>query len=199
MGNAGFFLKDDLSIAGDARRFDRRKPERLVERVGVQRLRSSEDGGHGLDGRPDDVVVGVLRRQRPAGSLRVRPEQEALLLFGRKVFFDEIGPESSGGAHFGDFHVKVHADAPEKGEARSEVVDVETGFDTRPEEEEELYSALSFAHYLSLLYRVCTDIVRIVRTMLEDKENELKLPWIYANKRLQKGPFVNKQFRIHDH
>ena len=65
-GRAGFALEDELGVAGDPRRMVGRQRQRLVEGVGVQRLRVALRRGHRLDHRAHDVVVGVLRRQRPA-------------------------------------------------------------------------------------------------------------------------------------
>ncbi len=41
----------------------------LVQRVGVEALRTSEDGGQCLDRRPNDVVLRLLGGQRHAGRL----------------------------------------------------------------------------------------------------------------------------------
>ena len=62
----------------------------------------------------------------------MRPQQQTFLLFRVEVFFDEIGPKSSGRPHFGDFHVEIHSDAPEEGETRRKVVNVQTGFHASP-------------------------------------------------------------------
>jgi hypothetical protein len=60
MGDAGFFLQDQLGVAGDTGGKLGWQGHRLVQRIGVQRLGAAEDGGHRLVGRADDVVVGVL-------------------------------------------------------------------------------------------------------------------------------------------
>ena len=49
----------------------RRERQRLVERVGVERVRAAEDAGERLDRRAHDVVVGLLGGQRAAGRLGV--------------------------------------------------------------------------------------------------------------------------------
>ena len=48
---------------------------RLVVRVGVQGLRSSEDGGEGLHGGPDDVHLRLLGGKGDARGLRVKTEE----------------------------------------------------------------------------------------------------------------------------
>ena len=54
-------------------------------------------------------------------------QQARLGVFGAEVLGDEVGPQPSCGPHLGDFHVKVHAHAPEEGKAWREVVDVQAG------------------------------------------------------------------------
>jgi hypothetical protein len=57
------------ACSGDAGGEVCRQGERLVEAVGVQRLRLAARGRDGLKTGADDVVVDVLRGQRPAGGL----------------------------------------------------------------------------------------------------------------------------------
>ena len=40
---------------------------------------------------------------------------------------DKLGPQEASGAELGDLHEEVHADCPEEGQARCELVDVHTG------------------------------------------------------------------------
>ena len=68
-------VRDDLLGAKRERRgFLRRQRERLVAAVAVQRLRAAQDGGKRLDRDADEIVVGLLGRQRAAGGLRVKPQ-----------------------------------------------------------------------------------------------------------------------------
>lgn len=84
-GNAGFFLQDDLSVASNAGGELGRKSEGLVERVGVQRLRSTENGCHRFDGCANNVVVRILSGQRPTRSLTVRSKGQRLAVFRLEV------------------------------------------------------------------------------------------------------------------
>ena len=59
LGHPGLFLDDDLRVAGDPRGEVGRQRDRLVERVGVERLRPAQHRRHRLDRGADDVVVGV--------------------------------------------------------------------------------------------------------------------------------------------
>ena len=77
--DAGFLLQEDLRVARNARREVRRQRQRFVERIGVQRLRLPARRRHRLEAGADRVVVDVLRRQRPAGGLRVRAQRQRLV------------------------------------------------------------------------------------------------------------------------
>ena len=90
----GFLLNEQLRVAGDAGRKIGRQRERLVQRVGVQRLRVAVRGGHRFEASADDVVVDVLRRQTPAAGLAVRPQRQALGIL-RLELLDQLGPDHS--------------------------------------------------------------------------------------------------------
>ncbi len=123
VGDVGFFLDDQLRVAGDAGRELGRQGNGFVERIGVQRLGAAEDRRHRLDGGADDVVVRVLLGQRPAGSLAVRAQHHRLGVLGAETGHDAV-PQQAGGAHLGDFEIEIHAHRPEKGQAASEGIDV---------------------------------------------------------------------------
>jgi hypothetical protein len=44
---------------------------------------------------------------------------------------DELGPQHAGGAHLGDLHEMVHADAPEEAQTRREGIDIEARLNAR--------------------------------------------------------------------
>ena len=71
LAGAAFLLQEELRIARDTRGEIRRQGQRFVEAVGVQRLGLPADRRDGFKAGADDIVVDVLRRQRPAGGLRV--------------------------------------------------------------------------------------------------------------------------------
>ena len=73
---AGLALQDDLRIAGDAGREVRRQRQRLVKRVGVQRLRAALRRRHRLDRGARNVVEYVLRGERPARGLAMRAQRQ---------------------------------------------------------------------------------------------------------------------------
>ena len=76
VGDAGLLGDDQLRVAGGARRGLGGERDRLVEAVRVQALRAAEHRGERLDGRPHDVVVRVLLRERDARRLAVRAQHQ---------------------------------------------------------------------------------------------------------------------------
>ena len=116
-GYGRFFLQNDLRVASDARGEQRRKRQRLVERVGVQRLGAAKHGRHGLHSRPDDVVVGILRRQRPSRRLAMRPQHQRLGALRIKLLLEHVSPETTRRSQFGDFlsfqHIKTRINCHE--------------------------------------------------------------------------------------
>ena len=126
---AGFLLQDQLRVAGDARRMVGRQRQRLVEGIGVQRLGAALRRRHRLDHGAHDVVVGILRGQRPAGGLAMGAQRQRALVLRRKILLDQGCPQQPAGPQLGDLHEEVHAGVPEEGKARREAVDVEPGGD----------------------------------------------------------------------
>ena len=123
-----FLLNDDLRVAGNARRQRRGEAYRLVERIGVQRLRAAQRRGQRLQRGPDDIVVGVLLGQAPAGRLHVRA-QNLRSRIGRMKFSDNLMPQIPSSAQHGDFHEKVHAHPKEKRKPRSEIINLQAAVD----------------------------------------------------------------------
>ena len=127
-GRAAFFDQKELGVAGDPGGEGRGQRQRLIERVGMQRLGMALGGGHRLDLGAHDVVEGVLCGQRPAGRLAVRPEGERPVRC-RSEALDKAGPELARGAELGDLHEKIHAHRPEERQPRREGVDAHSGAD----------------------------------------------------------------------
>ncbi|GJE83164.1 hypothetical protein CJNNKLLH_4533 [Methylorubrum thiocyanatum] len=57
--------------------------------------------------------------------------QRQRLVGFRLELLDELGPDQARGPHLGDLHEEVHPDRPEKRQARGELVDGQTGRETR--------------------------------------------------------------------
>ena len=119
---ARLLLQEQLRVAGDAGAELARQRQRLVERVGVQRLRVSLRRRHRLDARANHVVVDVLRGERPSRRLAVRAQRQRLVAL-RIELLDQLGPHQARRPQLGHLHEEVHADGPEEAEARREPVD----------------------------------------------------------------------------
>ncbi len=128
-GSAGFLGDEELCVAGDAGREIRRQSKRLVQRIGVKRLRAAMRCGKRLYASANDIVINVLRCEAPAGGLAMRAQRQRLGIFRAEILHD-LGPEHPCGAHFGDFHEEVHTDGPEKGQARGKIVNAKSGVHT---------------------------------------------------------------------
>ena len=121
-GGAGLLLQQQLGIARDPGGEVGGQRQRLVERVGVQRLRVPLGGRHRLDARAGDVVERVLRGQRPARGLRMGAQRKRFRVLGIELG-DQLAPQQPPGPQLGDLHEEVHPDAPEEGQPRRELVD----------------------------------------------------------------------------
>ena len=131
MGDASFLLNHQLGIARDARRKFGRQTERLVKRIGVQRLGTTEYRRHCFDGGAHNIVVGVLTGQTDAGGLAVSTQHQRALIFGRKVLLHLGCPKNPRGAQFGNFHKEIHTNGKEKRQPRRKLIDFETAIDGR--------------------------------------------------------------------
>ena len=81
-----------MRAQGDLRRLLGREGERFIAAVGVQRLAAAEDGGHGLVGDADDVVLRLLRGQGRAGRLRVEAQSQGAQILWRVALPHQHGP-----------------------------------------------------------------------------------------------------------
>ena len=121
---ARLLLQQQLGVAGDPGGEVGRQRERLVERVGVQRLGVALGRGHRLDAGAGHVVEHVLRGQRPARGLAVGAQRQRLGAL-RLELLHQLRPEQPPGPQLRDLHEEVHADRPEERQPRRERVDVE--------------------------------------------------------------------------
>ena len=99
-----------------------RKGERLVEAVRVQRLRAAAGCRERLDRDPDDVVLGLLGRQRPAAGLRVEAQRLGLRLRRSEALAHDWAQRGAGGAEFRDLDEEVVVRVEEEREPRAERV-----------------------------------------------------------------------------
>ena len=121
-------MRDDLLRAqGDACRALGRQREGFVHRVGVERLRSAEHGGEGLNRRPGDVDFGLLRGQRRTRRLRVKAQHQRTWVACAEAFAHDTRPQATRGAKLRDLFEEVVVRVEEEGEARCELIDFESG------------------------------------------------------------------------
>ena len=78
-----------------------------------------------------------LFSQRPTRSLRMCPQHTRLHVLWLEVLLNLVGPQSTRGSHLCYLHVEIHSNPPEKRQARSKAVDIESGFKTWSEREKE--------------------------------------------------------------
>ena len=119
-------LQHDLRVARDAGGEIGRQSERLVERIGVQRLGAALRRRHRLDAGAGDIVEHVLRGERPARRLAMRAQRQRALVL-RVELLHQLRPQHARGAQLGHLHEEVHADAEEERQSRRETVDRKIG------------------------------------------------------------------------
>ena len=115
----GFFLDDELGVTGNTRTKFGRQCNRFVQRVGVQRLGTTEHCSHRLNRGTHHVVVRILLGQAPAAGLAVGAQHQRLRIFRIELFHD-AAPQQARRTHLGNFQVEVHANSPEEGQTASE-------------------------------------------------------------------------------
>ena len=126
VGHAGLVGEDLLGAQRDADRVLGRERQRLVEGVGVERLRAAQHRRQRLVGHPHDVVVRLLCGERHPGGLGVEAHLPAAVILGAILVAEPAGPDAAGGAKFGDLLEEIVVDVPEEGEPRPEAVDCES-------------------------------------------------------------------------
>ena len=129
VGDAAFGGDDLLRPQREGCRFRGGQRQRLVERVGVERVGAAEDGRERLQRRAHDVVVRLLRGQRHAGRLGVEPQLPGPLVLRAEAVAHHVRPDLARGAELGDLLEEVAVRVEEEGDLRRELVDVQPGVD----------------------------------------------------------------------
>ena len=91
----------------------------------MQGLRSPQHGRQRLDRHAHHVVFGLLCRERRAPGLRVESQPTGRVV-GLKLLLHETGPQTSRRAELGDFFEQVGERGEEKGQARRELIEVQS-------------------------------------------------------------------------
>src|SRR5216683_2957664 len=106
-----------------------RKRQRLVARIGVERLRAAEHRGQRLERNADDVVIDLLRGEARACRLRMEAHHHRALVLRAEAVLHDARPQVARRAVLGDFLEEVVVHVEEEGEAAREVVDFEARLD----------------------------------------------------------------------
>src|SRR5579883_3378397 len=91
----------------------------------MQRLRSTENGGQGLNRNPNDIVVRLLCRQRAAGSLRMKSQDRGLRISAMESLRHHFVPDLSRGAIFRNLLEQIVMGIEEERKPRREIVNIE--------------------------------------------------------------------------
>ena len=127
VGGAAFLLQKQLGVTRNAGRKIGWQGQGFVQCIGMKRLGMTLCRCHGFDTGADHVVKHILCCQRPARCLAVGAQRQRLGALRVKLF-DQLGPDHARRAHFGNFHKEIHANRPEKRQARGEFINIEPGF-----------------------------------------------------------------------
>ena len=92
VGGARLVGDDLLGAQRDLRRALAGQRQRLVEAVGVQRLRAAAHRGEALQGDAHDVVLGLLGGQRDAAGLRVEAQPQRTLVLSAEALAHDRRP-----------------------------------------------------------------------------------------------------------
>ena len=90
VGHAGFIGDDLLRAQRQPRGFLGGQAERLVARIGVQRLRAAQHRRQRLQRSADHIHVRLLRGQRGAGGLRVEAQHHGAGISGAEAVAHEV-------------------------------------------------------------------------------------------------------------
>ncbi len=123
VGHPGFMRENLLRPQRDAGRIFGRQRQRLIKRIGVQRLRSAQHRRHRLQRHPDDVVLRLLRGQRNARRLGVKPHPRGSRVRRAEPLRHQPVPDFSSRAVLRDLFKKVVVRIEKEAQPGSEIVD----------------------------------------------------------------------------
>ena len=103
--------------------------QRLVEAVGMERLRTAHHCGHRLQRDAHDVVHRLLCGERRAAGLGVEPQHLRLRVLSVEPFGHDRVPHAAARTELGDLFEEVVVPVPEEAEPWCKVVDVKARVD----------------------------------------------------------------------
>ena len=105
----------------------RRQRERLVQRVRVQGLRSTEHGRQCLNRDPDNVVIRLLRRERAPCRLGVEAKHCGARIPALESLGHDLVPDLAGCTVLRDFFKQIVVCIEKERQPRRKFVDIQTG------------------------------------------------------------------------
>ncbi len=95
----------------------------------MQRIGAAEYSRQGLNGRANDVVVGLLGRERDACRLRMAAHHPGAWILSAVALAHELRPQASPGAELGNLLEEVVVYVEEEGQARCELIDLQASLE----------------------------------------------------------------------
>ena len=95
----------------------------------MQGLRPAQHGGQRLNRRAYHVNLRLLRGERRAGRLRVKPQHQRTRVAGVKTIAHDPGPETPRRAKLGNLFQKIVVRVEEERDAGRKFIDLEPGVD----------------------------------------------------------------------
>src|SRR6185312_10565551 len=124
--NTGLVREHLLRAKRNLHRLLRGQRQRLVHRVGVQRLRAAEHRGHRLIRDAHDVVHRLLRGERHTGCLRVESHDQRARILRAEALLEMPRPDASRGTQLRDLLEEIIMDVPEERQTGRKVVHVQS-------------------------------------------------------------------------
>ena len=125
IGNPAFVGDDLLGSECEPHRILGRQRIGLVPGIGMEGLGSAKHRSHRLKGNPDHIVVGLLRGQRTARRLGMKPQHAGLLFFGLEALLHDGRPEPSGGPEFCDLFDEIVVAAEKERDPGGDGIDIQ--------------------------------------------------------------------------
>jgi len=125
IGRPGLLRNDLLGPEGDLHRMVRRQTEDLVQGVRMQRLGPAQHRRQGLRGRPDDIVVRLLRREGTARRLGVETHPPGTGILGFIAVPHRLRPDPPRRPQFGDLFEEINVGIEEERKARGEFIHIQ--------------------------------------------------------------------------
>src|SRR5208282_5742213 len=120
--DAGFFRDYLLRAQRDRHRLLGRQRQRLVHGIGMERLHAAEHSRQRLDRDADDVVDGLLRRERCTRGLRMRAQHHRARVLRAEALLHYVRPHAARRAKLRHFFEEVVVEVPEERKARREII-----------------------------------------------------------------------------